>query len=192
MSNTLPSRRLLILSCSMTKRDGPQYMPARDRYDGPLWRTLRHVDPDEQKAKVAFLSAEYGFREARSTIENYEARMTPEIAAAMKAGGLGMRWPRPKTQWRVMPPGEHPGMHIASMTEHRRKPFVEVCLVGGALYLDVMQHFVELFQGDGFVIGSAPITEICAPIGIMRRQMAIWLNSSSREANGDAGAGRWR
>lgn len=146
MSNTLPSRRLLILSCSMTERDGPQYMPARDRYDGPLWRTLRHVDPDEQKAKVAFLSAEYGFREARSTIENYEARMTPEIAAAMKAGGRGMRWPRPKTQRRVIPSGEHPGMHIASMTEHGRDPFIEVCLVGSALYLIVMQHFVELFR----------------------------------------------
>lgn len=192
MSDTSPSRRLLVLSCSMTKRDGPQYMSARDRYDGPLWRTLRHVDPDEQKARVAFLSAEYGFREARTTIENYDRRMTPEIAAAMKAGGLGTRWPLPKTQWRAMPPGEHPGMHIASMTEHGRKPFVEVCLVGGALYLDVMQHFVDLFQEDGFVTASAPVTEICAPIGIMRQQMTMWLNSSSRDAVGDAGAGGWR
>ena len=189
MTYTSPSRRLLILSCSMTKHDGPQYMPARDRYDGPLWRTLRHVDPDEQKAQVAFLSAEYGFRDARTTIENYDRRMTPEIAAAMKAGGLGTRWPPPKTQRRVMPSGEHPGMHIASMTEHGRKPFLEVCLVGGALYLDVMQHFVELFQEDGFVTGSAPVTEICAPIGIMRQQMRIWLNGSSRDAVGDAGAG---
>lgn len=78
------------------------------------------------------------------------------------------------------------------MTKHGRKPFVDVCLVGGALYLDVMQHFVELFQEDGFVIGSAPITEICAPIGIMRQQMTIWLNSPSRDASGDAGAGGWR
>ena len=189
MTYTSPSRRLLILSCSMTKHDGPQYMPARDRYDGPLWRTLRHVDPDEQKAQVAFLSAEYGFREARTTIENYDRRMTPEIAAAMKAGGLGTRWPRPKTQRRAMPSGKHPGMHIASMTEHGRKPFLEVCLVGGALYLDVMRHFIDLFQEDGFVTGSAPVTEICAPIGIMRQQMRIWLNGSSRDAVGDAGAG---
>ncbi|WP_288971863.1 hypothetical protein [uncultured Mesorhizobium sp.] len=189
MIDTSPSRRLLILSCSMTKRDGPQYMPARDRYDGPLWRTLRHVDPGEQKARVAFLSAEYGFREARTTIENYDRRMTPEIAAAMKAGGLGTRWPPPKTQRRVMPSGEHPGMHIASMTEHGRKPFVDVCLVGGALYLDVMQHFIDQFQEDGFVTGSAAITEICAPIGIMRQQMTIWLNRSMRDASGDAGAG---
>ncbi|ELT47470.1 hypothetical protein [Brucella intermedia] len=189
MIRASPTHRLLILSCSMTKRDGPQYMPARDRYDGPLWRTLRRVDPFEQKARVAFLSAEYGFREAKTTIENYDRRMTPEIAATMKAGGLGTRWPPPKTQRRVMPSGEHPCMHIASMTEHGRKPFVDVCLVGGALYLDVMQHFIELFQEDGFVAGSAAITEICAPIGIMRQQMAIWLTSCPRDASGDAGAG---
>lgn len=115
--------------------------------------------------------------------------MTPEIAAAMKAGGLGTRWPPPKTQRRVMQSGEHPGMHIASMTEHGLNPFVDVYLVGGALYLDVMRHFVDLFQGDGFVTGSAPVKEICAPIGIMRQQMAIWLNRSMRDASGDAGAG---
>lgn len=138
--------------------------------------------------RIAFLSAEYGFRDTRTTIENYDRRMTPEIAAAMKAGGLGTRWPRPKTQRRVMPSGEHPGMHIASMTEHGRKPFVEVCMVGGALYLDVMQHLVELFQEDVFVTGSAAVTKICAPIGIMRQRMTMWLNSSSRAASGGAGA----
>ena len=47
-------------------------MPARDRYDGPLWRTLRHVDRDGSKAKVAFLSARYGFRTADTPIELYD------------------------------------------------------------------------------------------------------------------------
>ncbi|WP_244477685.1 MULTISPECIES: hypothetical protein [unclassified Rhizobium] len=122
----------------MKKRVGPAWMPARDRYDGPLWRTLRHVDPDEQKARGAFLSAEYGFRDARTMIENYDARMTPEIAASMKTGGLGRRWPPPKTQRHVMPSGEHAGTHIASMTRHRRESFVEVCLVSGSLYLVIM------------------------------------------------------
>lgn len=55
-----------------------------------------------------------------------------------------------------------------------------------------MQHFVELFQEDGFVTGSAPVMEICAPIGIMRQQMTMWPNSSSLDASGDAGAGDWR
>ncbi len=34
--------------------------------------------------------------------------------------------------------------------------------------------------------------EICAPIGIMRQQMSIWLNSCPRAANSDVGAGGWR
>ena len=138
---------------------------------------------------MAFLSAEYGFRDARTTIENYDARMTPAIAASMTAGGLGMRWPPPKSQRRVMRSGEHAGMHIASMTRHRREPFVEVCLVGGALYLNVMHHFIDLFREDGFVTVSAPVTEICAPIGMMRRQLTTWLKGPSCPAADDGGVG---
>ncbi len=51
-----------------------------------------------------------------------------------------------------------------------------------------MRHFIDLFQEDGFVTGSAAITEICAPIGVVRQQMTIWLNRSMRDASGDAGA----
>lgn len=52
----------------------PGYMPAIERYDGPLWRTLRSVDPRGEKAKVAFLSARLGFRAAATPIEIYDAR----------------------------------------------------------------------------------------------------------------------
>lgn len=89
-------RGSLTLYCSVTECAGPTWTPARDRYDGPLWRTLRDVDPGQQNARVAILSAHYGFRDANTEIEQYEARLTPEIAAAMKTGGLGKRWPRPK------------------------------------------------------------------------------------------------
>lgn len=168
--------RLLILSCSMTKRPGPERMPARDRYDGPLWRTLRHVDPYQKKAAVAFVSARYGFRQATPSIERYDSRMTPEIAARMKAGGLGTRWPRPESQRNVMPAGEHAGIHIASMTRYGMEPFGDICLVGGAIYVDVMRHFVRLFRDRGHVTSDARIIEICAPIGVMRQQMTAWLN----------------
>lgn len=36
--------------------------------------------------------------------------------------------------------------------------------------------------------GSAPVTEICAPIGIMRRLLTTWLGPSYSAAD-DAGAG---
>jgi hypothetical protein len=103
-----PSSRLLILACSATKRDGADRMPAIERYDAPLWRTLRAVDPHGEKAKVAFLSAHLGFRAASTPIEMYNARMTEPMAAAMKAGDLGTRWPKPKTQRNVMPSASIP------------------------------------------------------------------------------------
>src|SRR5215469_9141112 len=86
-------RRLLILACSDTKKGGEQWMPARDRYDGPLWQTLRAVDSSERHAQVGFVSARYGFREARDRIEAYNSRFTRESAAAMIRGGLNARWP---------------------------------------------------------------------------------------------------
>lgn len=178
-----PSSRLLILACSATKRDGPEYMPAIERYDGPLWRTLRSVDPRGEKAAVAFLSAHLGFRAADTPIEMYDARMTEQMATAMMAGDLGTRWPRPRTQRRVMPSGEHPGMHIATLTRNGRYPFSEVALVGGHLYLDVMRHLVDLFRTRGFVVGYVRITEINGPIGMMRRDLRLWLEGRNGEAS---------
>lgn len=177
-----PSSRLLILSCSATKRDGPEYMPAIERYDGPLWQTLRSVDPRGEKAAVAFLSAHLGFRAADTPIEMYDARMSEQMVAAMLAGDLGTRWPRPKIQRRVMPSGEHPGMHIATLTAHGRYPFSEVALVGGHLYLDVMRHLVDLFRLRGFVVGNVRITEINGSIGLMRRDLRSWLEGQTGEA----------
>jgi hypothetical protein len=172
----LPSSRLLILACSATERDGPKYMPAIDRYDGPLWRTLRTVDPHGERGQVAFLSAHLGFREANTPIEIYDARMTDAIAAAMKEGGLGTRWPHPRNQRRVMPDGEHPGMHIGSMTALAKRPFTEVALVGGHLYLDVMRHLVGLFRERGHVSAEAFIVEINGPIGRLRQDLRLWLD----------------
>lgn len=177
-----PSSRLLILACSATKRDGPEYMPVIDRYDGPLWRTLRSVDPRGEKAAVAFLSAHLGFRAADTPIEMYHARMTEQMAAAMMAGDLGTRWPRPRILRRVMPSGAHPGMHMATLTRNGRYPFSEVALVGGHLYLDVMRHLVDLFRIRGSVVGDVQITEINGPIGTMRRDLRLWLDGQSGEA----------
>ncbi|WP_280142211.1 hypothetical protein [Rhizobium tibeticum] len=37
--------------------------------------------------------------------------------------------------------------------------------------------------------GSAPATEICGPFGIMRKQMAPWLNGPLSAAGDEADAG---
>lgn len=176
-----PANRLLILACSVTKRDGTAHMPAIERYDGPLWKTLRSVDPRGEKTKVAFLSARLGFRAASTPIEMYDARMTPAIAAEMKAGDLGTRWPKQTTKRRAMASGEHPAMHIATLTGYGRIPFSDVTLVGGHLYLDVMRYLVALFRERGHIVGDARITELNGSIGIMRRDLRRWLDRESVE-----------
>src|SRR3546814_7213550 len=51
--SALPPRahRLLILACSATKRQDDGYMPAIDRYDGPLWQTVRCHAGDRKMLK---------------------------------------------------------------------------------------------------------------------------------------------
>jgi hypothetical protein len=161
--------RLLILACSATKRAGPAWMPARQRYDGPLWRTLRHIDRDGRNAKVAFLSARYGFRAADTPIELYDARLTPDLAARMIAGGMTTRWPRPPSPRKPDNYGMHPGAEIASLSRHGREPFDDIALVGGALYIEVMRAMLVGFREMGAVTPDAAVTEINRAIGVMRR-----------------------
>ncbi|WP_011579016.1 MULTISPECIES: hypothetical protein [Chelativorans] len=169
--------RLLILAGSASKRPDPGTIPARDRYDGPLWRTLR-ADPNGVLAKVGFLSARFGFRAADTLIKDCDARLTRELADRMIVGGMITRWPRPPSPNRPDNSGMHPGAEIASLclTREGRVPFRDVALVGGCLYVEVMRAFLSGFQRMGCVAPDARIVEISAPIGIMRQRMVAWLN----------------
>jgi len=172
----VPARRLVILGCSATKTDAPGYVPAIERYNGPLWQTLRTVDPDGKRAARAFLSAEYGFGDADLTsIKDYNTRMTPERARHMIAGGLDTRWPRPPNRKSADSWGMHAACTVDGMSRHRKAPFDDVALVGGELYLEVMRAFLALFVEAGHVKADARVTEINAPIGYMRQQLRAWL-----------------
>jgi len=175
MSSAARPRRLLVLACSATKRPDPGRIPARHRYDGPLWRTLRATDPDDRLARVAFLSARLGFRDARSEIEDYDARLTRDLADRMIAGGVTTRWPRPPGPRRPDTYGMHPGAEIASITRYASEPMEDVALAGGHLYLDVMHAFLEGFRAMGAIEPEARIVEINGPIGLMRRRLRAWL-----------------
>ncbi|NTF17651.1 hypothetical protein G6L37_04510 [Agrobacterium rubi] len=165
--------RLLIMACSQTKSKDPSTrLSARERYTGPLWLTLKNTDPQGHLAKVAFLSALEGFRDAIWPVDQYDKRMTPDLAATMIAGGIGMPWP-------IMKPGVAGGMtaasHMSSMTAWCKKPFDDVCMVGGHLYLDVMRAYMQQFVSGGYVTADATITEINGQIGYMRRDLKAWL-----------------
>jgi hypothetical protein len=173
ISAPLP-RRLLILACSATKRHDPAPLPARDRYDGPLWRTLRAADPRGRRARVAFLSARYGFRDAQTPIEDYDARLSEDLARRMIAGGMTTRRPRPSPS-RPDNYGMHPGAEIAWLTRYGTEPIDDVALAGGHLYLTVMRAMLEGFVDMGCVDANAHVVEINGPIGRMRRELRRWL-----------------
>lgn len=165
--------RLLIMACSQTKSKDPNpRLSARERYTGPLWLTLKNTDPDGRLAKVAFLSAQEGFNDAIWPVDIYDKRMTPDLAEVMIAGGIGKRWP-------IVKPGTGGGLtaasSMASMTNWGKRPFDDVCMVGGHLYLDVMRVFVRQFAASGYITADATMTEINGQIGYMRRDLRAWL-----------------
>lgn len=90
MPTTYPSseHRLLILACSRRKLSIPEPIPAIDRYDGPLFRTLRKYlrqEPDRGQAlDVAILSAHYGLIRGADPTLDYDKRMTPARAALLQ------------------------------------------------------------------------------------------------------------
>ncbi|HLY89074.1 MAG TPA: hypothetical protein VKQ27_08825 [Acetobacteraceae bacterium] len=81
--------KLLIMSCCATKRPNPAPMPAIDRYDGPMWQTLRARLAELPAAVAAMrsgelvvrvLSAQHGFIPVDIAILPYEQRLTSRRA----------------------------------------------------------------------------------------------------------------
>jgi hypothetical protein len=69
--------KLICLACSATKSKAGGMMPAFERYDGPMWRTLRAaLHETDAIPHVWFLSARYGFQLATMKIPDYEHRIT--------------------------------------------------------------------------------------------------------------------
>ena len=176
-------------------RPDPAPIPARDRYDGPLWRTQRAADPRGRRARVGFLSARYGFRDAQTPIEDYDARLSEDLAARMIAGGMTTRWPRPPSPRAPDNYGMHPGFEIASLTRYGAEPMDDVALAGGHLYLTVMRAMLEGFIDMGCVSADARIVEINGPIGRMRRELRLCClgvpQTYFNAASGSGSARRW-
>lgn len=80
--------RLLILACSSTKRPNAGTLPALQRYDGPVYRTVRAYLRDHphqaNRLVLLILSAEFGLIDADTPIPNYDRRMTTGRALALR------------------------------------------------------------------------------------------------------------
>lgn len=94
MENSISSTTydLLILSCSRAKDDNHLAMPAIDRYDGPVFRTLRSwvkINYPRMKGalpshlQVYILSGRYGLVWHNTPIPYYDQKMTLATAAML-------------------------------------------------------------------------------------------------------------
>lgn len=77
-------RKLLILSCSKTKKNVKGELPAIDLYDGPFFKLLRKYI-ESPLLDVYIISAKYGMIEAFEPIKNYDLRMNAKRASELKS-----------------------------------------------------------------------------------------------------------
>ena len=176
--------RLLILACSNTKAEG-EGLAARDRYDGPLWQTLRAVDPDGSRVFVAYLSAKYGLGDARSPLPSYNAVLNARSAEAMAAAGIGELYPAVKLDQKtdagraraLAAVGKRNTAFLTGLrlTRELGQPFRDVAVCGGKHYVGVGRAFVAGMTEVGQVAADAPLTIINDQIGYMRAALRAWI-----------------
>jgi len=150
--------KLVVMGCSATKREDAGTMPAIDRYDGPMWRTLRARLAELPAARdaiasgellITVLSARHGFIPADVQIENYDCRMTEARAADICRD----------------PSYDHHQMAI------RFAAAQDVLFAGGQMYRDAMwkasnaslARIMDVTETDG------------AGIGVHRAQIGAWF-----------------
>jgi hypothetical protein len=79
--------RLVILSCSATKRHDAGLLPANQRYDGPAHRTLRKaltIITADQRPAVLILSGKYGLITPTTQIPDYDQQLTTAQALGLR------------------------------------------------------------------------------------------------------------
>jgi hypothetical protein len=83
--------RLLLISCSATKREGGLTLPAIERYDGPQYKVLRKALAEGiEPPCIRILSAAYGLIPPDYDLPVYDAKFTPKSADVM-ASNLWVR-----------------------------------------------------------------------------------------------------
>jgi len=177
--------RLLILACSAAKAEGGG-LAARDRYQGPLWQTLRAADPDGVRAFVCFLSAKFGLGDARDVLPYYDRVLTDADADRMVSGATWACYPElPQSSRMTMAaklraatrdgPQRSPSGVLTLLERELGQPFRDIAICGGHRYVRVASSWLADFRVMRQLASDAPITIINGPIGAMRARLRAWI-----------------
>jgi hypothetical protein len=177
--------RLLILACSATKAAG-EGLKARDRYQGPLWQTLRAADPAGSRAFVCFLSAPFGLGDARDLLPYYDRPLTDADADRMVSNGPWACYPElPQTGRMTMAaklraanrdgPRRSPSGVLTLLERELGQPFRDVAICGGHRYVRAAASWLADFRTMRQLAADAPVTIVNGPIGVMRARLRTWL-----------------
>ena len=76
--NRLLAKRLLVLSCTLSKLKGDGYLPALERYTGPSFGVVKKYlrTHPQDSIEILILSARFGLISAETLIPYYEQKMT--------------------------------------------------------------------------------------------------------------------
>lgn len=158
-------RFVIVMGCSATKRETTSDLTALDRYDGPMWKTLRAqlerlpAAADAYRTgelEIMVMSALYGFIKASNIVPNYDKRMSPELALKMSRD--------PSYEFQMLG-------HLVDDAQ-------EVLFAAGAIYRDAMwrgaggnlAHLMKITETDGGGIGEH------------RAQLAAWMQKNFAKA----------
>ena len=176
--------RLLILACSATKAAG-EGLAARDRYQGPLWQTLRAADPDGSKVFACFLSAKFGLGDARDLLPCYDRVLTDADAERMARNTWSCYPELPQSSRMTMAaklrvanrdgPQRSPSGVLTRLVRELGQPFRDVAICGGHRYIRVASSWLPDFRVMSQLAADAAVTIINGPIGVMRSRLRAWL-----------------
>jgi hypothetical protein len=151
--------RLLILGCSARKRGGPEPVEPLERYDGPMWRIVRHYLASEplfgSDLEIWALSAEFGLVGRDEQIPMYERLMDERRAHELRPGVT------------------------ARLAKVIRPDHKYVCLA-------VSERYMTAIEGvEGLLPDGARVTITNGTAGVKLAQLKAWLGGRDWQPRDD-------
>lgn len=147
--------KLLVLSCSQSKRYECSRLPAIQRYDGPSFRLLRrYLKDSDEEIGIYILSAKYGLIPHTRRIPFYDQRMTKHRAQELERKIKGQ------------------AQQLFSSELHRQK-------IGHQLFINLGKDYLQAFEPAYPLFASGSIvTTASGATGKRLANMYDWLYGS--------------